>query len=54
MKILVDKMPKCADDCVFSDYQNNDRFWGEYVCSISNGICDIRDCPYLKEQQNER
>ena len=54
MKILVDKKPECKADCVFSDYQCNDRYWGEYICMLSNGFCDIGDCPYLKEQQNER
>ena len=46
MKILVDEMPKNAEECVFCNAC-------DYVCGISGGDCDMffnyALCPYLKE-----
>lgn len=44
MKIIVSKLPKYADDCIFCENRYYD------VCSINGCQCELtkrNDCPYL-------
>lgn len=48
MRLIVDKMPKKTDECIFG--QNGPQFRGHRYCELSNGThyCDnVKECPYL-------
>lgn len=53
MKILVDELPKNANECVFSEY---DLDYGYRLCTLSDGIiCNLhfnRPCEQLKTIEN--
>ena len=55
MKILVDEMPACKDDCLFSDTRWVDDHWEPYCflgpdgvtdCDLENGECS-KLCSFL-------
>lgn len=55
MKILVDRMPRTGEECIFKKYYNpkanhwNCGFYETRVCSLDCG----KSCKYLKEKSNE-
>jgi hypothetical protein len=58
MKILVDKMPVCPDECPFSKRHSSPRFSDLMVCTLStvlqdghrtHCVCKPKYCLHLKE-----
>ena len=59
MKIIVNKMPKESDECLFSKYiykygyyciLHNFKFSPELL-GLGMQKCNIENCPYLKEEE---
>ena len=51
MRILVDEMPKEAEECIFVN-EAVIAALGEIdvkVCIFSGNLCDVKTCHYLKE-----
>lgn len=59
MRLLVDRIPFYAEDCMFSEQHWNrvEEGW-EYLCKFDQRLCVLelneRECNFLKEQKNER
>lgn len=51
MKLLVDEMPYCKDDCIFTEQKWSDGAWCNY-CKLTNERCDLnkRQCSCLRAQ----
>ena len=55
MKLLVDELPLCRDDCMFAEpkWSDDEETWVTY-CRFTKEMCDLdlneRECSFLKEQ----
>lgn len=57
MKIIVDKLPENAKDCLFAEYDCHAVGYGVYKCMLSSGYCYMSysyPCPFLITNDNKR